>query len=322
MRVRNRKLISSALCALLLLAALCAPARAAVDPLYVGQLDAVTGEAVTGSSQTQSARVWLGDALYYDRETGSFVYPVGVGVHEVRASVADGMIVNDTVSVSAPEGVELSVKRSGAAEPEANPGSISVPGDYAVSVMDVDGAATLFTFTIVGESANLSGGYMMPEYFYILDATLDGADVFFDRNYIGMEDEGLYEIEYACSETGVHYRLATTVDRTPPELTLDGKLDKNGRYRSAVQIGGLEPNCSASLTRDGADVRFPSDGRLSEAGMYQLRVWDAAGNAVTEQFTILVYLDLSSLLFFALVCVSIVGVLGYILYKRKNLKIV
>ena len=55
--------------------------------------------------------------------------------------------------------------------------------------------------------------------------------------------------------------------------------------------------------------------------MYQLQVFDAAGNSVTEQFTILVYFDLNSLLFFALVCISLAGVLVYTLYSRKKLKV-
>ena len=52
MRVRNTKTISTSLCALALLGALCAPARAVVDPLYVGDVDAVTGEAVTRCTMT------------------------------------------------------------------------------------------------------------------------------------------------------------------------------------------------------------------------------------------------------------------------------
>ena len=320
MRVRFGKLISSALCMAALLGALCAPAFADVDPYYSGTVDTVTGEAVTSSSS--AARVQISDSMYYDRENGSFVYPTGSGVYEVRANVADGMVVSEPVRVTADDGVELTLSRNGTALDEADLSSISDAGSYTVTVKDVDAIVTLFGFTIVGATTNLAGGYMMPEGFYILDATLDGEDAYYERSYIGMEDEGQYEIEYVCSDTSIHYHLSTIVDRTPPEITLDGKLDQNGRYHSAVQIGGVEQDGSVTLTRDGSDVRFPSDGKLSEAGMYQLQAFDAAGNAATEQFTILVYLDINSLLFFALVCVSLAGVLCYILYKRKNLKIV
>ena len=320
MRVRFGKLISSALCMAALLGALCAPAFADVDPYYSGTVDTVTGEAVTSSSS--AARVQISDSMYYDRENGSFVYPTGSGVYEVRANVADGMVVSEPVRVTADDGVELTLSRNGTALDEADLSSISDAGSYTVTVKDVDTMVTLFGFTIVGATTNLAGGYIMPEGFYILDATLDGEDAYYERSYIGMEDEGQYEIEYVCSDTSIHYHLSTIVDRTPPEITLDGKLDQNGRYHSAVQIGGVEQDGSVTLTRDGSDVRFPSDGKLSEAGMYQLQAFDAAGNAATEQFTILVYLDINSLLFFALVCVSLAGVLGYILYKRKKLKIV
>ena len=320
MRVRFGKFILSALCMAALLGALCAPAFAEADPYYSGTVDTVTGEAVTSSSS--AARVQISDSMYYDRENGSFVYPTGSGVYEVRANVADGMVVSEPVRVTADDGVELTLSRNGTALEEADLSAILDAGSYTVTVKDVDAIVTLFGFTIVGATTNLAGGYVMPDGFYILNATLDDEDVYYERSYIGMEDEGRYEIEYVCSDTSIHYHLSTIVDRTPPEITLDGKLDQNGRYHSAVQIGGVEQDGSVTLTRDGSDVRFPSDGKLSEAGMYQLQAFDAAGNAATEQFTILVYLDINSLLFFALVCVSLAGVLGYILYKRKKLKIV
>ena len=324
MRVRFGKLISSALCIAALpcvfMIALCAPAFADVDPYYSGTVDTVTGEAVTSSSS--ATRVQISDSMYYDRASGSFVYPTGSGVYEVRANVADGMVVSEPVRVTADDGVELSLSRNGTTPEEVDLSAIRDAGSYTVTVKDVDAMVTLFSFTIVGATTNLAGGYIMPTGFYILDATLDGEDAYYERNYIGMEDEGLYEIEYVCSDTSIHYHLSTIVDRTPPELTLDGKLDKNGRFHSAVQIGGLEDVTAAALTRDGSAVDFPSDGKLSEAGMYQLQVFDAAGNAATAQFTILAYLDLNSLLFIALLCVSLAGVLGYILYKRKKLKIV
>ena len=322
MRVRGGKIISTALCVAALLAALCVSALAEADPYYTGGVDPLTGDALVSSSASSATRVRISETMYYDRESGSFAYPTGSGITEVRANVADGMIVTEPVSIKADEGVELTLSRNGTVVEEPDLSSVTATGSYVVAARDVDAAVTLFGFTIVGATTNLPGGYVMPEGFYILDATLNGEDAYFERNFIGMEDEGLYEIEYVCPDTSLHYHLTTTIDRTPPKLTLDGKLDKNGRYHSAVQIGGLEDVTAAALTRDGMAVKFPSDGELSEAGMYQLQVFDAAGNAAAEQFTILVYLDLNSLLFFAMVCLSLAGVLGYILYKRKKLKIV
>jgi len=319
MRVRIKKAVSPAMCAAALLCALCVSASAAIDPYYSGELDSVTGEAVTGSSPSASAaRVRISEGMWYDREMRVFAYPAGSG--EVRSNVADGMVVTDPVSVMPDFGVEVTVYRNGTALTEADLTQFGEVGSYTVSAKSTDSVEKLFEFTVVGKTTNLAGGYVMPEGFYILDATLDGEEAYFDRNFIGMEDEGEYEIEYVCPDTAVHYTLRTTIDRTPPQLTLDGRLDKDGRFRSAVRVGGLEAGDSVTLTRDGDAMRFPADGRLTGAGVYQMEVFDAAGNAAQSQFTILVYLDLNSLLFLALVCVSLAGVLGYVLYRRKKLK--
>lgn len=321
MRVRVRKFLSSALCGMALLGALFAPALAANDPYYSGEVDSVTGDALNASTSSVT-RVRISETTYYDMDARTFVYPTGSGIYEVRANVADGMVVGEPVSITADAGVEVTVSRNGTALEEADLTHIDAPGRYVIGVSGTDSSVSLFGFTIVGKTANLPGGYVMPEGFYILDATLDGEETYFERSYIGMDDEGLYEIEYVCPETTLHYTLSTTIDRTPPELTFDGRLDKEGRFHSAVQISGLQEGDSVALTRDGEPTAFPAGGKLTEAGLYQLTVFDAAGNSATYPFTILVYLNLNSLLFFALVCLSAAGVLGYILIERKKLKIV
>lgn len=321
MMVRIRKTISYALCVLTLLCALCAPAFAEVDPYYSGTVDNVTGEAIEGAGTSSATRIRITNNMYYDREARVFIYPTGVSTYEVRASVADGMVVTEPVEITADEGVELTLTRNSTVLEESDLSHIADVGRYSVSVRVIDSSVTLFSFTIVGASTNLPGGYTMPDGFYIIDATVNEEPADYERNFIGMEQEGLYDVEYVCPDTAIHYHLMTNIDRTPPQVTLDGKLDKNGRFHSAVQVGGLQAGDSVTMTRDGTAVDFPADGRLTEAGVYQMQFYDAAGNAVAAQFTILVYLDLNSLLFFALVCVSLAGVLAYILVKRKKLKV-
>lgn len=318
------KSLKTILCAAAVLAALAAPASAVVDPYYSGVVDSYTGEPVEdGSATATTTRVRLSDSMYYDHEAHAFVYPTGSGVQEVRASVADGQIVASPVSISVTDGTtELTVYHNGAALEDPDLGSIADEGSYTVSVRDGGAERTLFGFTIIGSTASLPSGYAMPSGFYIMDATLDDEDVAYERSLIEMEEEGTYSIEYTCPAASLSYSLTVTVDRTPPQLTFEGKLDKKGRFHSAVQIGGLENGDSVLLTRDGTAVSFPSNGKLTEAGMYQLQAFDAAGNASQAQFTILVYLDVNSLVFFALVCLSLAGVLGYILYKRRKLKVV
>lgn len=313
MKRKNRARLLSLLLALL---ALAVSARAAADPDYTGEVDIVTGDALEGEA-AEPTRVRVNDTTYYDRVTGMFVYPVSGG--EVRAAVADGMLTGGPVSIEAGEGVALTLTRNGVPLSEPDLSRIAEPGAYAVSVKSVDAAAEVLSFTVVGGSANLPGGYTTPDGFYIMDAKLDGEEIDFDRYHVDMLEEGAYEIDCVCPAAERHFSFSTVVDRTPPALALDGKQDKNGRYHSAVQIT-VEPGSAVSLTRDGAAADFPRDGRLTEAGMYQLQAFDEAGNVAAAQFTILVYLDLNGLLFFTLVLLTLAAMLVYILVIRMRFK--
>lgn len=316
--------ITAALAALLLAGGLSLPALAAnTDFTYSGALNPETGRPIYsggGGSQEQTL-VILNDGMYYDRDLDSFVYPLGSGIAQVYADVADGMVVNRPVSVSTSDGVSVQIYRDGVAVAEEEFERLSVAGNYNVSARSGDSTVQVLTFTIVGERTNLAGGYNMPDGFYVTDATRDGERTEYERTYVPMDQEGQYHIEYICAPTGLSYELDVFMDRTPPQLTFDARADKQGRAHSAVTVGGFEPGDTVALTLNGDRVNFPNDGVLRGSGNYALEVTDAAGNIATYQFTILVYFDANSLIFFSLVMVSIVAIAAYIVVKRKNLKI-
>ena len=323
MRAQTKKFISTALCAGALLGVLCLPALAAgTDFNYSGSVDPETGlPSYMGSDSREQSLIFLSDSMYYDRDLHCYVYPLGTGISEVYVDVADGMIVNEPVSISASDGTSVQVYRDGTALGEVDLTRLTTPGSYNVSAKSGDSTVQLLTFTIVGERTNLAGGYTMPDGFYITDATLEGEEIEYDRTYLPMDQEGQYHIEYSCPATGLSYVLDVFMDRTPPQLTFDANADKQGRSRSAVTVGGFQPGDTVALTLNGERVSFPNDGVLKPSGNYALEVTDAAGNSATYQFTILVYFDSNSLIFFSLVVLSIAAVAVYIVIKRKNLKI-
>ena len=317
MKLAIRSVFAAALCILLGTAVYAEPNEP--DYYYNGPLDSVTGQPVSSASaQTQ---VRLADGMYYDFDRRAYAYPVGDGLYEVYASVADGMIVTDRVSISTNNAVTLNVYRDGEALENVDLNEISQIGDYVVSAKSGDSTANLFSFRIIGPETNLSGGYSMPAGFYILEATLGEEEAFYERSYIGMQEEGFYHIEYICPANELRYTLETTIDRTPPQIELEGRRDEEGRFHSAVDVRGLQQGDSVSMTYNDVSAAFPADGRLDESGIYTLWVTDSAGNTTMEQFAIMVYFDLNSLIFFALICASLAGVLGYMLYKRKKLKV-
>ena len=317
------KTIGKVLSAVLLAALVMAPPRAtAVDFSYTGELDPETGNPVTAAEETvETNLVQITDGCFYNREARLFVYPVGSGINEVRSSVADGMVVSEPVRVTGSEGLVIIVTRNGEQIENGELANLNTAGEYVVFAKDGDTTERLFTFRVVGSTSPMAGGYAMPEGFSILDATVNEEDAYYERGYISMTEEGAYSVEYVCQLTGEHYTLVTTVDRTPPQLTFEGKTDEQGRFHSAVDVRGLERDDTVVMTRDGESVRFPADGHLPESGVYTLEAFDSAGNSEMYQFTILIYFDLNSLVFFSLVLLAIVGVAGYLIYKRRSLKV-
>ena len=111
--------------------------------------------------------------MYYDRTEGLFAYPTGNGASEIRASVADGMIVTEPVRILADSTIPVVLYRNGAEVDGADLTYISRIGKYTLSARGADSMRTLFSFTILGQRTNLSGGYRMPDGFYIISALLD-----------------------------------------------------------------------------------------------------------------------------------------------------
>ena len=272
-------------------------------------------------SETQS-RLRVSDTMYYDRFRQSFVYPVENSAFEAYSNAADGMILTETVTITASAGLTLTIYRNGEPVDYFGTAWLSDAGNYTVMTRNGNDTQSLFGFTIVGPLAGITGGYVLPDGFYIQYATLNGEDVYYDYAYIDMAEDGLYHIEYICGATMRPYTLEVTVDNTPPELILNGRVDERGRYHSAVDVSSTEEIASLTITRDEQAISFPSDGHITDSGMYTIQAFDRAGNAVTVQFTILIYFDVNSFVFFGLVILSVVSVRIYILYKRKRLKII
>ena len=313
-----RKLISLLFCAMLLFA-LCAPALA-VD------VDPETGEPA-GSSQGQSGssdRSLLSGSMYYDWIRRDFAYPVGDSLSEVHSTAAAGMVLTTPVTVSVKGETTLAIYKDGL-EYTGSLDRIAEVGSYTVSAM-VDGQPKrLLSFTLVGSSTNVLHTFIVPDGFYILDATRDGEPIFAGRYSVAMEEEGDYVVQYECSATDVVYKLQTTIDRSPTFLTFDGRIDSQGRIRSALKVTGAQTGDKLYLFRSGesVDLKVESDGSgvITEPGNYRLIVKDPAGNSVEYVFIILQYFNMQSWVFFLMVFAAVVTVLIYVLTKRRRLKI-
>ena len=272
----------------------------------------------------QSVSTALSASMYYDWYTHDFAYPIGDTLGEVHCSAADGMVLTTPVSVTFNGEAPVAVYKDGS-EYTGGLGRIDAVGSYTVSASVGGQNRRLLSFTLVGSSTNAIHNLVMPDGFYITEATRDGEYIYADRYTVSMETEGEYSIKYECSATDMVYKLETRIDRTPPALTFSGRLDKQGRVRSALSFGGLQAGDSIYLTRSGeyAECTLNEDGTgaVLDPGNYVMIVKDAAGNGVEYDFIILQYYNLQSWVFFLMVIAALFAVGMYVLLQRKRLKI-
>lgn len=329
MRSFRRKTIFSLTALLAFAFLLCLPVRAADSNIgYSGELDPQTNlpaeqENPDGTS-SGNGRVMLSSSMYYDWNTRDFVFPVTNTLNEIHCTAADGMILNKPVTISTGADSSIVVYLNGQ-EYTGPLSTINQVGEYVVSSRQAGDTVRILGFTLVGATTNVVSLFSPPVGFYITSVTRDGQGIYFDRYNTRMDQEGLYHIEYECIATDVVYTLETTIDRTPPALTFEGKINEEWQVHSALNFSGLQKGDSIVLTRGGVQVQpelhGDGTGTVYDAGTYVMQVFDAAGNKAEYQFAIMMYFNVSSLIFIALAVIIIVGTAIYILIKRRNLKI-
>ena len=277
-----------------------------------------------GLQRAETGRVALTSGMYYDWTARDYAYPIGNTLSEVHSNAADGMVLTAPVSLAVNGEADLSVYRDG--QPyDGSLDRIDGVGSYMVSATLGGQTQRVLGFTLVGSSTNALHMFLVPDGFYLLSATRDGEPVYADRYSLSMEQEGAYAVEYECSATDIVYTLETVIDRTPPELSFDGRVDSEGRVRSELKFSGVQPGDSLFLTRYGESVPVYAEqdgtGVIKDPGSYRLTIRDAAGNSMEYSFIILQYFNLQSWIFFLMIFAALAAVIVYVLVRRKRLRI-
>ena len=264
------------------------------------------------------APMYISGSTYYDSVEKAFLYYVNANASQtVRCSVADGMITEQTVSIKTDSGVAIEVYLNGERLQSISGGSFQTPGEYVVMYVGGSVQERLFSFTIVPKLCNYVTSYSLPAGFEFVEATLNDEAMSFDKNYIKLTEEGEYNIRYRCIKTNVSYQLRLQTDFTGPVLSLEEV--ENGQARGPVDISEAKDAASVNIYHDGEKISRKDV--LTESGEYYIELADEAGNKTTYSFTILIYFDGNSWLFFLLVISSCVGIVAYLLYSRKHLRV-
>ena len=255
---------------------------------------------------------------YYDSAEKAFLYYVNATASQaVRSNVADGMITEQAVSVKADAGITLEVYLNGERLQSVSGGTFQTPGEYVVMYVGGPVPERLFSFTIVPKLCNSVTGYALPAGFEFTEVSLNEESIPFEKNYIKLTQEGEYNIHYRCMKTNVPYQLLLKTDFTGPVLSLENV--KNGKAQGPVDISEAKNAAHVTIYHDGEKISRKDV--LTESGEYYIELADEAGNKTTYSFTILIYFDGNSWMFFLLIICSCVGIMIYLVHSRKHLRV-
>ena len=287
-----------------------------LDSDYSGFIDEFSGRPVDENSSASDADiVALGADSYYDRLERMFVYQIaGVG-SEIRCSVADGMMTNDSVRLFIPDGVDYTLLLDGQPILFTNLTELYEEGIYDLK-LTAQSSRTI-RFSIVDKKTADIVEYRLPDYFEITEVMCNGHPISTAPGLVELTGEGDYLISYRNLLTGVPYRLELPIDRTPPTLALEAVVD--GVAKGPVDISDVEPGASLYIELDGEEEAFTTE--LTKSGAYVVTVTDEAGNTSVYKFTLQVYFNTSSILFLIVFPVLIIGLVLYLVYSRKHLRI-
>ena len=253
----------------------------------------------------------------YNIDTHMFIFKTSGGTF--GCSAADKMVTNSPVSLEKSGEYNVAVYRNGV-RLNGIPSSVADAGDYTVITWTDNSEQQLMTFHIVGSVTGKLDQYVMPDGFTAGTVLLDGVETTRNFGAVDMTEEGYYDIRYTCSATNITYNLTVSVDHIPPQVTFDG-VDKNNKAKGPVTIQGLKKGDTVTVTRDGKNETLKSGNKLTESGKYTVIVTDNAGNVTKKSFTIMLYLNVKSIVLFAAFLLIIAGVFVALYITRKNLRV-
>lgn len=302
------------LCLCLLPVLTCGATSVYDDINYSGVLGSFYDDG-TGESSVANTRITISDTCSYDSSKRLYYYSTNLGY--ITSDTFDGMMTTGSVKILAPEELTVTLFCDGQAV-ETDLTDIKEPGRYSLRYSDNNGMdATVLSFTIVAPVTCSAGAYTLPAGFAVDTLTKDGEQIPAPAAYVPFEEDGIYRVEYHCTATGIRYTLNITVDTVPPEITLSGL--KNGSAWGPVTVSDIEKNGTVLVFRDGQAEDFTE--KLTKSGRYELVAVDEAGNKTSYSFTIMIYLNAGSFIFFLVLVLIAAGVGAYIILSRKKLRI-
>jgi len=274
--------------------------------------DIISAEDDYGEKNKSIGVVSVSSNCVYDVTQRIFIF--SSSGYSLTSNTCDGEYTTDEVNLKANADSGFYVYKDGEGTLISGNAYFNDPGNYAVR--DISGQRVM-EFTILGSLCSDVYSYYVPSVYRISSVRIDSEAVPSGGSSIDFDAEGLYEINLYNKITERSKTLKFKIDRTPPELEINGVVD--GEAWQTVTFGEREDGSTLEVYRDSTLITQTEEYKI--AGSYKVIYTDAAGNSNIYNFTIHVFLDISAWFAVGFVAALIIAALAYMMYWRKNTRV-
>lgn len=225
-------------------------------------------------------------AVSFNDDTHMMVYELPNG-SRFSASVPDGMITTEPVTLIPMENAYVTIMRNGSREKTAEDGYYGREGNYRVSILDYSSGTVSgdrhvyqvnFNFRIIPGEVSSLDLLRAPEGFVIEKLELEGRETEPENpQWEFLHRDGHYRVWFADRDTKkIRYQISFTRDTTAPLLVFSPVIDRE-IMKQDVEVRISDPQGGVQVYYNGQPVKMTGS-LIRDGGSYQFRTMDRVGN--------------------------------------------
>lgn len=247
------------------------------------------------------------------------------------STVPNGMITEQTVRVELPDGAIGTVEKDNEEVSLMADGIFLEPGSYRLKLVFYQSQSAeteeyhiyevIHEFTIIEEKNGSLACVDAPDQFEISEVIKDGIKQNNPdpQSYV-FDGDGVYEVRYQDIKTGtIQLKTSFNRDTTPPSLIFSKDITQKS-VTAPLEFTTTEPDCTVMAFYNGNRSQVFTN-TLTAPGVYELDVYDTAGNRNSYHVTIRKTYKLIDTPLIILALIFLIGLGGNLLFLRRNMRV-
>ena len=235
------------------------------------------------------------------------------GEVKYESNVFNGAVTNSDVKFVGMEPLNASLKLNGQDTTYSLGDTISKEGNYELLLKDERGNERIISFRIL-KNIQTSFAYTSTDNAYVENVTQYGEIIEY-KEPLYLTKDGNYQITIRSGNTTSIFNV--TIDTKAPQVTLEG-VTNGGKTKGKVVISNVSEEYTLVSQKNGVDFNYTIGDVITEEGSYCFYFTDSVGNVGIVSFEIVHSLNGASIALIVLACLTVLGVIGVVIYIRRE----